>query len=152
MMKKQTDINIYNAASFDADKIIERISYLRVKILKMSQKEFSDAIGISQTYLSLIENHKRDLTNEILPKICTCLNVNPDWLINGTEDEKDFFQTGTQSRKLAVQAMKKDALDHLRSSYSLKDEELDFIEKLLSISSRERTSLIRAIRILKDRL
>ena len=44
----------------ELQQITDRIIYLRQDVLCMSQQQFADVVGISQTYLSLLENQKKE--------------------------------------------------------------------------------------------
>lgn len=63
--------------------VIERIIYLRTNSEKMSQKDFSERLMLSQTYISLLEAGKKPLTKSALDKIISVMNVDSDWLLYG---------------------------------------------------------------------
>lgn len=60
-----------------------RIKFLR-KDLKLTQKEFGDAIGVSNSNISNIENGSVNLTDRNIYEICSKFNVNKSWLKYGT--------------------------------------------------------------------
>ena len=62
-----------------------RIKLLR-KDLKLTQKEFGDAIGVSNSNISNIENGSVNLTDRNIYEICSKFNVNKDWLKHGIGD------------------------------------------------------------------
>ena len=47
----------------------------------ISQEELSIACGLNRTYISLIENKKRNISLNTLDAIAQALSVDPDWLI-----------------------------------------------------------------------
>lgn len=51
-------------------------------ILKCSQKEFADNIGISRTHLSGIENGKDNPSIPLIKLVCLKYGVNEEWLID----------------------------------------------------------------------
>ena len=53
---------------------------VRRAILKMTQGRLARAVGINQSYISLIENGERPLTDELLQKISTALGCKPEEL------------------------------------------------------------------------
>lgn len=59
-----------------------RIKSLR-KTEKLTQKEFSKRLCISQSYLSGLENGSEEPTNKLLKLIELEFNVSSDWLYNG---------------------------------------------------------------------
>lgn len=62
-----------------------RIKLLR-KDLKLTQKEFGDAIKVSNSNISNIENGSVNLTDRNIYEICSKFNVNKDWLKHGIGD------------------------------------------------------------------
>lgn len=71
----------------------ERLKLLR-KELKLSQKEFSNRIGMSQGGYSDIENNRANLTDKNIMLISKEFNVNEEWLKTGDNEmfrEDDFF-------------------------------------------------------------
>ena len=62
-----------------------RIKLLR-KDLKLTQKEFGDAIKVSNSNISNIENGSVNLTDRNIYEICSKFNVTKDWLKHGIGD------------------------------------------------------------------
>ena len=62
-----------------------RIKLLR-NDLKLTQKEFGDAIKVSNSNISNIENGSVNLTDRNIYEICSKFNVNKDWLKHGIGD------------------------------------------------------------------
>lgn len=62
-----------------------RIKLLR-KDLKLTQKEFGDAMKVSNSNISNIENGSVNLTDRNIYEICSKFNVNKDWLKHGIGD------------------------------------------------------------------
>ena len=62
-----------------------RIKLLR-KDLKLTQKEFGDAIKVSNSNISNIEHGSVTLTDRNIYEICSKFNVNKDWLKHGIGD------------------------------------------------------------------
>ena len=62
----------------------KRLKELR-EILKLSQNEFSEKIGLARSTLSLLEKGERVINERIIKLICQTFNVNEDWLRNGNE-------------------------------------------------------------------
>lgn len=61
----------------------ERISFFR-KTNKISQQEFADAVQISRTHISKIENNKDMPSKKLLREIAEHYKLNYEWLKNGT--------------------------------------------------------------------
>ncbi len=52
----------------------------------MSQKEFSEATGISQSTISEWKSKRTNPTSEKIMIICKVLDVTPEWLLSGIEN------------------------------------------------------------------
>jgi DNA-binding XRE family transcriptional regulator len=63
----------------------DRLKYFRKDILNMTQDEFSKRINISQPNLGNIETGKVGMTGRVINDICRTFDLNPDWLITGTD-------------------------------------------------------------------
>lgn len=70
-----------NADEYSA--LINRIISLRCDYLHINQAAFSSSLNISQSYLSLIESQKKQLTNDLIDMIVFKYNVNSKWLLSG---------------------------------------------------------------------
>lgn len=66
------------------DSIAARVKYLRQE-LKLSQKEFGERVGVSQTKIYDIENQK-PLSNLLKRSICNEFELNEEWLVTGQGD------------------------------------------------------------------
>ena len=64
------------------DRIFERLDELN-----MTQKDFSDRTGIPQTTVSDWRKKRTNPTAEKIMIICKVLNVTPEWLLSGVEQE-----------------------------------------------------------------
>jgi transcriptional regulator with XRE-family HTH domain len=62
--------------------LAQRIKVIR-KQLEMSQTEFANAIGITQTSLSQIEGEKNGISYDVYKAIVGKFNVDPLWLMDG---------------------------------------------------------------------
>ena len=73
--------------------IHQRITRVR-KHKGMSQKEFSAIIGVSQSYLSEVENGKSKPSLELLSGIVNRFNdINADWLLTGRGEMQNSLPT-----------------------------------------------------------
>ena len=64
--------------------IHERLKYLR-KHLNMTTRAFGASINMSGGAITNMEKGTRNITDRTIRDICHEHNVNPEWLINGTE-------------------------------------------------------------------
>ena len=64
-----------------SDRVFEKL-----KQNKMSQKEFSEATGISQSTISEWKSKRTNPTSEKIMIICKVLDITPEWLLSGIEN------------------------------------------------------------------
>ncbi|GHV78872.1 hypothetical protein AGMMS49944_06630 [Spirochaetia bacterium] len=69
----------------------KRIIALR-KVLKMTQGEFAERLGLRGTSLSMVEQGKNGLTEQNIKLICMVFNVNERWLRADSPYETEFFE------------------------------------------------------------
>ena len=71
-----------------------RIRAVREK-LKLKQVDFANQLGISQSYLSIVESGKRKLSFELLFSLLTRFNVDLPWVLTGKGEM--FINTNQES-------------------------------------------------------
>lgn len=76
----------------------ERLRHVR-KLLRLTQAEFGEKIGVSGDTISAIEKGKNNLTERNIALICERFNVNESWLRNGIGET---FREETEDEKLAA--------------------------------------------------
>ena len=64
-----------------SDRIFEKL-----KERDMSQKEFSEATGISQSTISEWKSKRTNPTSEKIMIICKVLEISPEWLLSGADN------------------------------------------------------------------
>jgi len=67
----------------------ERLIELRKKYFDMSQREFCERLGMSQSTYAPLETGKRDIREAYAKLICQAYKVNEDWFKNG---EGEIFE------------------------------------------------------------
>ena len=148
---KTTDISLIDDLSpEEISQITERIAYLRSTILQMTQSQFADNVNMSQAYLSLLENGKKELTMSAIRQISSSLRVNLDWLIYGIGDDDNVFQSEKITKSYLEASGKSSALAALQKAYTLKPDELDFISRYLDMSSKERLQYSNALKTIAE--
>ena len=63
----------------------ERIKYLRKEVLKISQKDFADKLGLSENFVWMVEKGARTPSDRTISDICRIFDVQEDWLRDGLE-------------------------------------------------------------------
>ena len=63
----------------------DRIKHLRKDILKISQKDFSDKLGLSENFVWMIEKGNRVPSDRTISDICRIFDIQEDWLRYGLE-------------------------------------------------------------------
>lgn len=69
----------------------DKIKELRI-LNKMTQKEVSEKVGVSETYINFIENNKKTPSLKILNKIAEILNTTIDILQEEKESKIDEYK------------------------------------------------------------
>lgn len=100
----------------------ERVKYLRKNVLKITQQQFADTLGISRPTLGNIEIKKISLTDRNAKDICEKFHVNEEWLLCG---EGEIFEKRNESEEIA---------DFLADV--LNDEDATFKRRLITALSR----------------
>ena len=59
----------------------EKIKAIR-KTLNITQQEMADSIGVSEQYLSKVENGLTELSKEKITKLCNYYGISVDWLLS----------------------------------------------------------------------
>lgn len=124
--------------------IATRITYLRNNILHMTQDEFSSALKISQTYLSLIESGKKAVSKATIKNVLLTFNVNMEWLMFGIGSDDEIFLNHT-SKESILQSMPDSSLDALKKAYQLTDNELHFVQWFVTLPSKEREMFLSSL-------
>ena len=115
----------------------ERIKYIRKNILKMSQFDFANKLGLSQRTISWSEQEGNNVPDSNIKSMCTLFNINEDYLRHGTEPifiESDTFdlnkfideQGGTELEKEIIRTyfelpedIRKTILEHFKQKFGL---------------------------------
>lgn len=63
----------------------ERIKHFRKDILKMSQKDFAEQLGLSENFVWMIEKGNRIPSDRTISDICRIFDIQEDWLRYGLE-------------------------------------------------------------------
>ena len=101
-----------------------RVKTLR-KELKLTLEKFGGKLGVTKTALSLIENGKNNLTEQMLLAICREFNVNEEWLRTGG---------GEMFKKEATTLVEQFARE-----YSLDEFQTKMIEKFVNLDEHQRS-------------
>lgn len=66
------------------DKIGDRLIYIRKKRGYNTQTELADAIGVTRGVIANIETNRYNTQEIVYRALCSTLNINREWLVNGT--------------------------------------------------------------------
>ncbi len=107
-----------------------RIKSLREE-LHLTQKEFGEKIGITNTAVSKLEKKERLASDRVIRDICREFNINEEWLRTG-QGEKYNIDTTTDYLYGKAMAKNNDfQMRLLNAILQLDDSELETIEKLV---------------------
>lgn len=147
---KNSVSNINNLSEHELKDISSRITHLRNDILHMTQLEFCTILDISQTYLSLIENGKKQLQKDTIDKILITFRVNIEWLLYGVGSDEEIFLSDVITKDYLTQSSQNEVLTNLKKVFQLKDRDIQFIKWYLDLPTFARTSFHSIIDKLKD--
>ncbi|MBD5556405.1 MAG: helix-turn-helix transcriptional regulator [Roseburia sp.] len=147
---ENNDLFFQNLSTDDYSGIAARVVYLRTEILHMSQSQFASLLKISQTYLSMVENGKRQISGPIIQRIITTLSVNFEWLVYGVGNDDEIFLSNTITKEYLKSSSKSSSLSALQAAYSLNASEMDYISWYLSLSREERKQYVNAMKTISS--
>ncbi|MDY4838344.1 MAG: helix-turn-helix transcriptional regulator [Lachnospiraceae bacterium] len=130
--------------------VAERLTFLRNDILHLNQSQCASILGISQTYLSLIESGKRKIKMDTVYTYVERLNVNIEWILYGNDEKGIVGNEPKFNSEYLVQKQKQDCLLSLKNTFNLDDVEIDFISKYLSQDKSKRKRFIQTLKDLKN--
>jgi transcriptional regulator with XRE-family HTH domain len=59
---------------------------VRRAILRMTQADLARRVGVTRSYISMLENGERPLTEELLQRIAAALDCKPEYFLRGFQD------------------------------------------------------------------
>ncbi len=78
----------------------ERLKHAR-KSKGFTQDALADTIGVSRGVIFNLEKDKTEAQTIVVNAICQALNINKEWLLNGTGDMSDFSKASQSAKILA---------------------------------------------------
>lgn len=109
--------------------INERFKAVR-NALGKNQSEFAEALGFAQTGVSMIESHKRDVSDRHIKALCSIFNISEHWLRTG---EGDMYVESETS-----------LVDSLTKQMNMSAEQRKLMEIFLTMSDEKRASVSKA--------
>jgi transcriptional regulator with XRE-family HTH domain len=120
-----------------------RIKKLREQ-LNLTQTEFSDKICVKQANLSHIENKGTKISLEIINKIISNFNINPEWLLTG---DGEMLKTTSESPTTIKQPVPE--IIYYRETIKGKDMEIKELNREIISLNKENERLRSENEILK---
>ena len=62
---------------------IDRLKFFRIQVVKQSQKEFAEQLGMSEVHLGKVEIRKTEMSDSFFTQVCQTYQINPTWLETG---------------------------------------------------------------------
>lgn len=108
--------------------INERLKHLRKNVLRLTQSELGNTLGLGKAAVSKMESNTSTITERNIKLICKEFNVNYDWLVNGKGEI--FIDTDRTTIEL------------LADDYKLRPVEVSLIEEFVKLDEEERNVLL----------
>jgi transcriptional regulator with XRE-family HTH domain len=108
--------------------INERLKHLRKNVLRLTQSELGNTLGLGKAAVSKMESNTSTITEQNIKLICKEFNVNYDWLVDGKGEI--FIDTDRA------------AIELLADDYKLRPVEVSLIEEFVKLDEEERDVLL----------
>ena len=108
--------------------INERLKHLRKNVLRLTQSELGNTLGLGKAAVSKMESNTSTITEQNIKLICKEFNVNYDWLVDGKGEI--FIDTDRTTIEL------------LADDYKLRPVEVSLIEEFVKHDVEERNVLL----------
>lgn len=118
--------------------INQRIKHLRKDLLKLTQTEFGDKLGLGKAAISKMESNTSTVTEQNKKMICKEFNVSYAWLMEGLGEV--FIETEDLF------------IDLLAKEYDLDELQVRLIEKFVKLDQKNREAFMNFLKdvFLKD--
>ena len=147
---KNNDYQLSDLTEEEAIQIAGRLTTLRNDILHLSQSQCADALGISQTYLSMLESGKRKITDEVVSLYAECFNTNPDWLMTGDAAPGIIKDDSKVDIEYLIRMKQQDVLNTVKATFHLDEAEADALSRFLALEPAKRRRFIKSLKDIKD--
>lgn len=147
---KNEDFQLSDFTEEENLKIGERLAILRNDIFHLSQLQCADSLGISQTYLSMLESGKRKITPETVLLYMERFKVNSEWLLYGNDDQGITADNPMIKADYYIRKKQQDSLISVKDAYHLDKTEADFLSHFLSQEPAKRKRFLKTLNDLKD--
>ena len=108
--------------------INERLKHLRKNVLRLTQSELGNTLGLGKAAVSKMESNTSTITEQNIKLICKEFNVNYDWLVDCKGEI--FIDTVRTTIEL------------LADDYKLRPVEVSLIEEFVKLDEEERDVLL----------
>ncbi|HYE08702.1 MAG TPA: helix-turn-helix transcriptional regulator [Patescibacteria group bacterium] len=85
--------------------ISDRIKYLRKGVFHLNQKEFGDALGIKNSYISRLEHGSSEPSESLIRLISKTYNVSYDWIKSGIGEYLQDKENLLNSKELTIDCL-----------------------------------------------
>lgn len=147
-MRKNTNSLLADIPDSKLPEIAKRLVYFRQDIIKASQEQFAASLNVTQSYLSRVETGQKAITEGLIQRICSAYKLNTDWLLSGI-GESALEDPSICHEEPPLSKTRRQAFRDLKTSYGLKNADLDFLSWYLQLSPVDRNSFTRSIKELR---
>ena len=88
---------------------------VRRKSLRMTQEELSEELGVSTQMISNLELGKKAIRPENLAKVCSVLNLSPDFILTGANTQSPVDEVAEKLVQLTAEELQmvSDMIDYM---------------------------------------
>lgn len=101
----------------------KRLTKIRIS-LGLNMQQFAEKLGVTTSAISLLENDKRKLSDQMINLICRTFNISEEWLRDGKgsmfSDEENIF------------------LNALKSTYNLDSSDIIVLRRFIRMPANKR--------------
>ena len=112
----------------------QRIKHLRKDVLKISQKDFAERLGLSENFVWMVEKGSRIPSDRTISDICRIFDIQEDWLRDGLEPMRAAKSREEEIAELvgnALQGSSEFKKAVIKMICSRSDKELDVLHEAL---------------------
>lgn len=82
--------------------LVDRMKFLRHQVFHLNQRDFAAQLGTSHASIAQIETGRMGISSRLMQTLVDRLNVNPDWITDGSEPMFQTLRTTFRGRSVDI--------------------------------------------------